>query len=156
MGSEMCIRDRKRAGQTIVIAVLVLMAAVGIANTQVISVHERTREIGALRALGFTSGQVGSIFLWEGALIGMLAGCAAVVVGGAVLSYLGVHGISLAAYKNIDIGYPVRDAIYPMVKASSVLGSFLFGVILSLAASWGSARRAARGQVVRALREGAL
>ena len=146
----------KRMGQGIIIGVLALMAAVGIANTRIMAVHERTREIGTLRAFGFSAGMVGRIFLCEGLLIGLIAGSAAVVIGVAVVGYLGVHGISLAAYGDMDIGYPVRDAIYPVVNAGSVITSFLFGLVVSLLASWGASRRAARGQVVRALREGAL
>lgn len=146
----------KRTGSAIMIGVIVLMAAVGIANTLVISVYERTREIGALRALGFTRNQVKAIFLWEGALIGFVAGVVAVILGVAIVAYLGKNGISLAIYGEMDIGYPVRDAIYPVVDPVSVTCSFFFGLILSLIASWGSARRAARGEVVRALREGTL
>ena len=146
----------KRTGSAVMIAVLVLMAAVGIANTMVISVHERIREIGALRALGFTRRQVKSIFLWEGALIGLIAGGVGVIIGVAIVSYLGVNGISLAMYGNMDIGYPVRDAIYPVANYGSVIGSYLFGFLLAMVASWGSAKRAARGNVVKALREGAL
>ncbi len=146
----------KRIGSGIVIGVLILMAAVGIANTLVISVYERTREIGALRALGFTRKQVKAIFLWEGFLIGLIAGIVAVVLGVAIVAYLSKHGISLATYGEMDIGYPVRDAIYPIVSSLSVASSFVFGLVLSLVASWGSANRAARGEVVRALREGAL
>jgi len=146
----------KRTAQGIIIAVLALLAAVGIANTMIMAVHERTREIGTLRAFGFSSSLIGRIFLWEGMLIGLIAGSAAVIIGVAVVSYLGVHGISLEAYGDMDIGYPIRDAIYPVINAGSVISSFIFGLVLSLLASWGASRRAARGQVVRALREGSL
>lgn len=146
----------KRIGSGVIIAVFVLTAAVGIANTMVIAIYERTRELGTLRAIGFSSSLIGRIFLWEGFFIGLVAGAAAVVIGVSVVSWLHVHGISLAAYGDMDIGYPVRDAIYPMITVTNVIFSFSFGLALAVLASWGSARRASRGEVIRALREGML
>lgn len=146
----------KRAGQGVIILIFVIMAGVGIANTMIIAVHERVREIGTLRALGFSPSMVGGIFLSEGMFIGVIAGISALIFGSAIVSYLEFHGISLAAYENMDIGYPIKDAIYPILSIAVLIKSFLFGLVVSVLASWISARRAARGQVVRALREGML
>ncbi|MDP8239991.1 MAG: ABC transporter permease [Candidatus Hatepunaea meridiana] len=146
----------KRMGSTIMIGIITLVAAVGLSNTMIMSVHERTREIGALRALGFSSRLISGIFLCEGMLIGIIAGTAAVIIGAAVVSYLSVHGFSLEAYEDMDIGYPIQDAMYATLNIVSLIKSFLFGLILSVLASWGAARRAARGEIVRALREGML
>jgi ABC-type lipoprotein release transport system permease subunit len=146
----------KRTGSGIMIAILTLVAAVGLANTMIMAVHERTREIGALRAMGFSRKMINAVFLWEGCLIGIMSGIAALILGTSVVYYLSIHGISLEMYHGIDIGYPVQDAIYAMVKVSTLVKAFIFGIILSILASWGAARRAARGEVVRALREGML
>ncbi len=146
----------KRTGNGIMIGIIILVAAIGIGNTMIMSIHERTREIGALRALGFSSGLIWRIFILEGFLIGLFAGIIAVIIGVATVAYLGHTGISLAHYGDMDIGYPVRDAIYPMVNLASIAMSFIFGLVISVLASWGAARRAARGQIVRALREGML
>ncbi|NQT34927.1 ABC transporter permease [bacterium] len=146
----------KRTGNGIIIGIIILVAAIGLGNTMIMSIHERTREIGALRALGFNSGLIWRIFVLEGFLIGLFAGIIAVVIGVAILVYLGHTGISLAGYGDMDIGYPVRDAIYPIVNVASVAMSFVFGLVISVLASWGAARHAARGQIVRALREGML
>jgi len=146
----------KRMGSGIVISIFALLAAVGVANTMAMAVHERTREIGTLRAMGFSSSQIGKIFIYEGLLIGVISGTFAVIIGSTTISILGIHGISLAMWGDMDIGYPVRDAIYPTIKVSSLIWSFIFGIAISLLASWGAARRAASGEVVRALREGIL
>ncbi len=146
----------KRTGNLITIGILVLLAAVAVMNTMVMAVHERVQEIGALRALGFTRGMVGRIFLYEGLLIGVGGGLVAVVLGSALVAYLGHVGISLAMYGDMDIGYPIRDAMYPMVNPVNVVAIFIFGLVVSLLASWSAAHRASRGQIVRALREGML
>ena len=146
----------KRTGSGIMIAIITLVAAVGLANTMVMAIHERTREIGALRAMGFSRGLISRIFLWEGCLIGIFAGIAALILGTIVVYYFSQHGFSLKMYEGMDIGYPVQDAIYPIIKVSSLTMAFVFGLVISVLASWGAAKRAARGEIVRALREGML
>lgn len=146
----------KRMGSGIVIMVFSLMAAVGVANTMIMAIHERSREIGTLRAIGVSSGQVGRLFLLEGLFIGVISAGVAMIIGSITLALLGINGIGLEKYGDIDIGYPIRTAIYPIITFRNLAFGFLFGVLISLVASWGAARRAARGEVVRALREGML
>lgn len=68
-------------------AVALLVGAVGIANTMVISVLERRREIGVRRALGATRSAIGGQFLGEAVLLSLLGG-----ITGAVLGVLGTVG----------------------------------------------------------------
>lgn len=64
------------------IAVFALViSAVGIANTMVMSVVERTREIGIMKALGAREGQIQLLFLVEGALLGLIGGVCSLVIG---------------------------------------------------------------------------
>ncbi|HEB85363.1 MAG TPA: ABC transporter permease, partial [Bacteroidetes bacterium] len=86
----------KYIGNGLMVAIFAFLAGVAVANTMVMAVHERTREIGAMRAMGFTPGQVGWIFLEEGMALAAIAGAIALVLGGALVAYLGVKGISLA------------------------------------------------------------
>lgn len=62
-------------------AVSLFVAAVGIANTMFVSVMERTREIGVLKALGFRRNQILSIFLSEAALTGVVGGIFGTLLG---------------------------------------------------------------------------
>jgi len=146
----------KKFAQGIIIAILALVAAVAVANTMVMAVHERTMEIGALRAMGFEKGMISRMFLFEGLFIGLIAGIIGVSIGSSLVLYLGNVGISLAAYEDIDIGYPIANAMYPMLTFASVMYAFMFGLFMTTIASWGAARKAAKGEVVRALREGML
>lgn len=58
---------------TIVIAVLMVIIAVGIMNVMWINIRERTREIGTLRAVGMQRGSVQAMFVAEGSLLGFLS-----------------------------------------------------------------------------------
>jgi putative ABC transport system permease protein len=60
------------AGLNLFALIALFVAAVGITNTLVTSVIERTKEIGILRAVGATRGQIVGLFLLEGTLIGLL------------------------------------------------------------------------------------
>ena len=64
-------------------AVSLFVAAVGITNTMFVSVMERTREIGILKALGYRPKQIMGMFLSEAALSGVVGG-----VGGTILGYV--------------------------------------------------------------------
>jgi len=64
--------------------IALIVAAVGIANTMITTVLERTREIGIMKALGAEPGTIRLMFLAETALVGLLGG-----VAGIVLSFLG-------------------------------------------------------------------
>ena len=61
----------------VLLAVAVVIALLGIANTLTLSIHERTRELGVLRAVGQTRRQLRSMIRWESAVVatfGVIAG----------------------------------------------------------------------------------
>ena len=62
-------------------AIAMLVAALGIANTMTMSIYERTREIGIMKAVGASNRQIKRVFLGEAAIIGVLGG-----IGGLVFS----------------------------------------------------------------------
>ncbi len=62
-------------------AIALLVAAFGIANTMLMAIYERTREIGLMKAIGATNRDVMSIFLAEAGSIGLLGGLGGVLLG---------------------------------------------------------------------------
>lgn len=73
-------------------AIALLVAAIGIANTMAMSILERTREIGLMKAVGATNRDVLAIFLGEAAGIGFLGG-----LGGTLIGWLAGQGINVIA-----------------------------------------------------------
>jgi putative ABC transport system permease protein len=73
-------------------AIALLVAAIGIANTMAMSILERTREIGLMKAVGATNRDVLAIFLGEAAGIGFLGG-----LGGVLIGWLAGQGLNVIA-----------------------------------------------------------
>lgn len=69
--------------------IALLVAALGIANTMAMSVFERTKEIGVLRAMGWSRGRVMTLILIEAAALGAAGGGAGVLLGWGALRILG-------------------------------------------------------------------
>jgi putative ABC transport system permease protein len=122
------------------------IALLGIVNTMLMSVQERTREIGTMMSIGVRRYQILSLFLLEAALLGLAGGILGAAVGSGLVAYVGLKGILL----HIP-GMLAPLHIYPRVN----LGYVLFVLFLSaggaaLAALW-PAVRASRLRPVQAL-----
>lgn len=135
-------------GMTCVAVVALLVAALGIANTMVMSVLERTREIGIMKAVGATGGQLQSVFLFEGALIGLTGGVSGLVLAWGA-SKLGDAWIRSLASRTVDVKLTEAIFVFPGWLFLAVLGFAL--VVTTLAAVY-PARRAATIDPVAALR----
>jgi putative ABC transport system permease protein len=137
--------DRQISVIKVIIAVLIILS---ISNTLLMSVMERTGEIGTSMALGVTRMQVLRQFLTEGIVLGALGALAGALIGSTL-------GVMISA-----IGFPVPPPPgmareFPggiRVTALLVAGAFNLGVVTTLAASVYPAWRASRLQIVDALR----
>ena len=106
------------------LALAVVIAAMGIINTLLLSVSERTREIGTLRAVGVGRGQISRMIQVEsliltvhGAALGIAVGTFA---GWAVVSVLGSKGMAAPAVPWEQIGWTVLGAVGIGVLASVI------------------------------------
>jgi putative ABC transport system permease protein len=97
------------------LALALVIAVIGIVNTLLLSVHERTREIGLVRAIGMRRGQVASSVFWEALLIALIGTTIGLVVavffGWAVISALADQGARVFAV-------PARDLVLVVVLAA--------------------------------------
>ncbi len=124
-----------------------LVASFGIANTMIMSILERTREIGIMKAIGAEDGEIKKIFFVEAALIGLAGG---------VVGSLAAWGIAAVANR-IAFRFFLQPRGVAFVSFFDLppylwLGAILFAVLISIAAALYPAARAARIDPVRALR----
>jgi putative ABC transport system permease protein len=120
------------------LALAVLIALLGIANTLALSIHERTRELGLLRAVGMTRSQIRSVIRWEAIMIALFG----TTLGLAVGSFFGWASIRALRSEGIDrFTFPVGNLLVITIIAC------LAGAIAAIV----PARRAARLDVLDAL-----
>ncbi|MFF1440092.1 ABC transporter permease [Streptomyces sp. NPDC058295] len=122
------------------LALAVLIALLGIANTLTLAIHERTRELGLLRAVGQTRSQLRAMVRWESVLVAAFG-----TVGGLALGAFLGWVLVRASDGSSDSAFafalpPARLAVVALV-----------GVAAGALAGWRPARRAARLDVLRAI-----
>jgi len=122
-----------------IMGVSVAISAFGVVNTLSMSVFERTREIGILRAVGTTRLQIGRLIVDEGVVISLI-GCLIGVALGSLLGYLFVQGSGAGGFE-IDFYYPKLPA----------LAALLSGLFIGIFAGLLPARSAARKSIVEAV-----
>lgn len=128
---------RRVGAAAIPISIMALIAAiVVVTNTSLVSVTQRTHEIGIRRALGAPRSAIVAETIAESAIVGLLGGALGLLVGAGVLSAAsGIGGLSLS------------------LGAGTALFSLAAAVVSGMAAGWYPARRAASIDVVAALRQ---
>jgi putative ABC transport system permease protein len=138
------------AGLNLFAMIALLVAAIGITNTLVTSVIERTREIGILRAVGATRTQIMALFLSEGAIIGLLGSLfgLALARGLAIPADRWVHRMIEQIAEGEKLVTPTVF-VYPWWLWMSAV---VFAVMVTTTAAFYPARRAARIHPIEALR----
>jgi putative ABC transport system permease protein len=121
----------------VLLAMSVIVSLFGIINTLVLSIYERTREIGMLRAIGTTRTQVRWIVRWESVITSVIGGVLGLILGVA-LAFLITSALS---DQGLTYSLPGGQLLIWVVFA------ILFGIV---AAAW-PARRAARLDVLQAI-----
>jgi putative ABC transport system permease protein len=125
-------------------AVSLLVGAVGIANTMFMSVMERTRQIGLLKALGATDNEVMELFLIESGLFGFVGGVIGIIFGVLVSVIISEVGLRV-------IGSP-GGAAPPVVTPELLIFALAFSVFVGVISGVMPARTAAKMNPVDALR----
>ncbi|HEX5304426.1 MAG TPA: ABC transporter permease [Streptosporangiaceae bacterium] len=115
----------------VMLALAILIALMGVANTLSLSIHERTRELGLLRALGQTRTQARGMIRWESVIVATFGTLGGVILG----TFLGWAVVSASASAGLAVfsASPVQLALF-----------LVLGVLTGVAAGIRPARRAAR------------
>jgi ABC-type antimicrobial peptide transport system permease subunit len=119
----------------VLLALSVIVSLFGIVNTLVLTVFERTRELGMLRAVGMTQRQTRRMIRHESVITALIGGSVGIVLG------IVLAGLLVARVEFIDFSLPVAQVLVFAVLA----------IVVGVLAAIFPARRAARLNVLEAL-----
>ena len=130
---------------------LLALAAMGIFNSQVLSIFRRRREIGTLMSLGMHRGRVVSLFTMEGALHSVYALLLTIIWGAPVLYLVATRGIPIP-YDGADIGIVMGQRMWPVYSAGLLGGTVILVALIVTLVSYLPSRRIAKMNPTDALR----
>jgi putative ABC transport system permease protein len=125
--------------------IALIVASIGIINTLMMSIYERTREIGVMKAVGATNGMIRTLFMMEGTALGFIGGIIGAAVGygvGYILNIIG-HQTFLSDYSTYQLAVFSISLFIEIVAITTVI---------SLLAGLYPANHAAKLNAVEALR----
>lgn len=119
------------------LSLVILISGIGIVNTLMMNVMERTREIGTMRSIGFTNSQTTKMIVSEGFMIGITG-----VMSGILIGFITIYLYTKTV--NLDIN--------PVIPWSTIAAVSILGIVTSLIAALLPSRRAARLPLIESLR----
>jgi putative ABC transport system permease protein len=135
-----------------------IVAGVGIMNIMIVSLIERTREIGILKGLGMHNRTVMGIFLSEAIMVGLLGGIFGIIAGVVFGNLIGT-GLARSNFaggfggaSSINGGFSSFPPITPVVTPGLIIGALAFGMIVAAVFGLYPAWRASKLRPVDALR----
>jgi|LSQX01.1.fsa_nt_gb ABC-type antimicrobial peptide transport system permease subunit len=128
-------------------AISLLVAAIGIANTMVMSIYERTREIGVMKVIGASLKDIKRLFLFESALIGLLGGVLGVGLS-LLLSFI-ANKFGGSFLGNMGVGPDSKISIIPLWLIFASMG---FSAVIGVISGYFPARRAMNLSALDAIR----
>jgi ABC-type lipoprotein release transport system permease subunit len=142
-----------KGGAMNVFAVIILfISGIGILNLLLMAVYERTREIGLMGALGMRPRQISSLFILEGALIGVIGVAFGVLLGVAFNGYLGMVGLDYSQFSTISQYMAlISGRIYPTLGLEKLAQRGLTALIIAVLASFYPAHEAAQNEPAQSL-----
>jgi ABC-type lipoprotein release transport system permease subunit len=149
----LAIAEGKRAGTSMLLLLIFIIAAVGITNTMLMAVFERVREIGMMRALGMKDGAIRLAFLLEAGGIGLAGSAVGLALGAALNWYMVRWGLDLGGWiGEMQIGYRVHSIFHSAWHPQALVGALVFGVLASMVISFIPSSRALKMRITDCLR----
>lgn len=123
--------EAETGGSAIILFLIVLIALVGITNTMLMTINERQRELGMMRALGMSSKDIRLAFLYEAAGIGILGSLGGLLLGILANIPMVEYGIDYSTFmRDTDMGYKISAYMKGAWNIPSLIIALICGIII--------------------------
>ena len=136
----------------ILMAIIIFLIVIGILNSMSMSVHERTREIGTLRAIGMKRRQIILLISMESLALGMIAFVTAAIISAPAAVFLQQVGLDIGRYMPEEIPVPFGELFFAEFTLSHYFWTLVTGLATTLVGAFLPARRAANLEIADAMR----
>jgi ABC-type lipoprotein release transport system permease subunit len=134
---------------------LFFLAFIGISNTMLLAILERTKETGMMRALGMTDGQMIFVYMMEAAALGLIGSVLGIIVGCLINIPMVNNGVDFSEMMEQmggNIGYRVAGNFRGTWKIGTIIGTGIVATILSSLMAFFPTRRANKMAITDSLR----
>jgi ABC-type antimicrobial peptide transport system permease subunit len=133
--------------------VAMIVSAISIANTMVMSIYERTKEIGIMKVLGCTLTDIRKLFLFEAGMIGLFGGLIGIGLG--CLSSWGINKFGAPVFKALMSGnymYDMTNTRFSIIPLYLPFASLAISIAVGLVSGYFPARRATKISAIEAMK----
>ena len=139
----LALAEAKRGGTGTILFLVFIIAAVGISNTMLMAMWERTRELGMMRSLGMKDSSIRLAFIIEAGGIGLIGAVIGTALGCLANLWLVNYGIDFGFItRDMDIGYRVATVMKGIWSVKTIVTSLVSGVLLSMIVAYLPTRKA--------------
>jgi len=140
----------------VVAALLLLLSFLGISNTILLAILERTKETGMMRAMGMTDRQMILVYMLEAGFLGFIGSVLGIIFG-CIINYPMVkYGIDFSAFVDImggsGIGFRTTSSFRSMWNLPVIIGSGIIATVISSCMAFFPTRRALKMPITESLR----
>jgi len=139
----------------VIIAFILFALSFGIINTILMSVMERTKEIGMIMSIGMKKSKIFAMIMLESIMVSLTGGVVGMIVGAAVSLYFSKAGIDLSAYSSAMESFGMNSVMYPNLSIDFFIGITILVILTGILSAIYPARRALKLNPSEALRSDA-
>ena len=136
-------------------ALLFLLSFLGISNTILLAILERTKEIGMMRAMGMTDRQMITAYMLEAGFLGFIGSILGIILGCAINYPMVKHGLDFSAMADTlggGIGFRVTTVMRSAWNIPIIFGAGIFATLLAACMAYFPTKRAVRMSITDSLR----
>jgi ABC-type lipoprotein release transport system permease subunit len=143
-----------KAGSTVMILLLFILSFLGISNTMLMSILERTRETGMMRAMGMSDGQLLLSAMIEAGFVGLFGSMSGILIGCLINIPMITHGLDISSIglSGIDAGYRVASILRSTWNVPVIIGTGVVATLVAALVAWFPTRRALKMPITETLR----